>query len=86
MSQGKRGQVLTLDKIAWCVMFMKKKMNPRANHSGARARCQLRGFLYKSSLNGFSVIESSQIEEIFTYILLNIPVACPPRATFLGQP
>jgi hypothetical protein len=34
-------------------MFMKKKMNPRANHSGARARCQLRGFLYKSSLSGF---------------------------------
>jgi hypothetical protein len=41
--------------------------------------------LEKSSLNGFSVIEPSQIEEIFTYIPLNIPVTCPPRATFLGQ-
>jgi hypothetical protein len=56
-------------------------MNPRANHSGARAKCQRRGLFEESSLGSFSAMEPSLIEENFAYIKLNTPVTCPPRAT-----
>jgi hypothetical protein len=62
-------------------------MNPRANHSGARARCQLRGFLYKSSLGSVSGYNPPwKTGANLPYIKLNIPMPCPPHSTFPDNP
>jgi hypothetical protein len=60
-------------------------MNPRANQSRRSVQRQLRGRFDESSLSSLSAIEPSPREEIFAYLKLNTPTACPPLTAFRGQ-